>query len=277
MRLPVCFVKLTTWLVACALSLAGLFCYAGTAPRPPQIAAPSLAGVTINLQIEKTKSGLPEGFATQGAVARTYATNGQWTEVGAGGPDHLPASGSYTYQPTGPDTAEERSVNPTFGGVASTTRFHFETPQQGSWEMDWNQQQIVFSGRFSLVNTAAAQELAPTTIAGNHVALIIEQAISTKFPPGSFPQRGLVLQTYNKTGGVLLKGFGPGTVDSTGTYTYKKLSANTAVEEVAQVSQHFSYPYTMVYTFLTPTSGTWFQNFGNGLILFSGTFNLFPQ
>ncbi|WP_208932380.1 hypothetical protein [Rheinheimera sp. F8] len=137
--------------------------------------------MTINLQIEKTKSGLPGGFATQGAVAWTYDAKGQWTEVGTGGPDHVPPSGSYIYQLTGPDRAEERSVNPTFAGIASITRFHFETPQQGSWEMAWNQQQIVFSGRFSLVNTAAAQELALTTIAGNHVALIIEHSYAQQF------------------------------------------------------------------------------------------------
>jgi hypothetical protein len=74
-----------------------------------------------------------------------------------------------------------------------------------------------------------------------------------------------------------LKGFGPGNIDSVGTYSYKKISAHSAVEVVTQVSDFFSLPYTMVYTYDTPTSGIWFQNFADGLILFSGTFNSFPN
>ena len=92
-----------------------------------------------------------------------------------------------------------------------------------------------------------------------------------------YPKKGIAIQTYAQDGTFLIKGYGPLTLDSHGTYNYKKISANTAVEESMQVSNLFTLPYTMVYTFETPTSGTWFQNLGNGFITFTGTFETAPN
>ena len=90
-------------------------------------------------------------------------------------------------------------------------------------------------------------------------------------------KKGLALQLYNQDGTFTIKGFGPKTLNSTGTYRYKKVSANTAEEEAIQITDLFTLPYTMVYTFETPTSGTWFQSLGNGFIKFHGTFDTFPN
>jgi hypothetical protein len=108
------------------------------------------------------------------------------------------------------------------------------------------------------------------------VALVIKSTES-QLPAEAYPSEGLVVQSYAIDGSVLLKGFGPHTVDSTGIYKYTKIAPHTAVEEVNQMSQTFNMRYTMVYNFDTPNSGSWFQNFGDGLIIFHGVFNLFPN
>ena len=118
--------------------------------------------------------------------------------------------------------------------------------------------------------------MAPVTNAGLHVPLIIKSAVRPTCPQAASRRRPGAAKLCRRRHPEL-QGFGPGTLNSRGTYTYKRLSANTAVEETLQTSDFFSLPYTMVYTFKTANSGVWYQNFGNGLIRFSGTFDTFAR
>lgn len=239
----------------------------------------SLAGMDVSFQIENAVSSLPNGFPTQGAVVRHYQDDGSWTEEGTGGPFHQPAHGTFQYQRTGALAAVERSIDQSMNNAPATTNYTFDGPMTGKWVTNWGNGLITFSGRFTLAprNLPASQQLAPASIAGLHVALHIRSGVSISLPAGAFPTIGLVVQSYAADGTVNLLGFGRGTLNSHGTYTYKKISSNTAVEEVMQTSELFTLPYTMVYTFQTPTSGVWFQNLGNGLIRFSGTFDTFAR
>ncbi|GGY63339.1 hypothetical protein GCM10011613_03800 [Cellvibrio zantedeschiae] len=244
----------------------------------------SLAGADLVFQIEKTTTTLTDGYPYKGVVVKRYKKDGKFTAQGTGTlkgivPDNqLAFNGTYKYQRTGPNTATEKLINTSVNNTPSTIKYTFETSTSGKWEEDFGNGQLKLSGSFTLEpsNLPAEQHLALAAKADSNVALIIK-ATKSDLPAGVYPMAGLVLQTYAADGTMVFKGFGPGTVNSTGTYKYTKVSANTAVEEVTQVSEFFTFPYTMVYTFETSSSGKWFQNFGDGLILFSGTFDVFPN
>lgn len=244
----------------------------------------SLVGVDLVFQIEKAVTTFSNGYPYKGAVVKRYKRDGRFTAQGtATVKGDVPESqlafyGTYKYQRTGANTAVEKLINISVNNTPSTIKYTFETPNSGKWEEDFGNGQLKLSGSFTLEpsNLPIEQHLAPSAKADTNVALIIK-ATKSDLPPSAYPTAGLVLQTYAQDGTLVFKGFGPGTVNSTGTYKYTKISANTAVEEVTQVSEFFTFPYTMVYTFETSTSGKWFQNFGDGLILFSGTFDVFPN
>lgn len=254
---------------------------ANAADAPAMVATVpySLAGMDANLQIEETSSSLTSGFPTQGVIVKHYQFNGGWSSEGAGGTGHQNASGSYAYHRTSGNAAIERSVDLSQNGAASSISYTFHTTKSGKWVQSLQNGKVTLRGSFTLSKShaPAEQQFAPATNAGLHVALIIKSALSSSLPPGSFPARGLVLQSYAPDGTLTFQGFGPGNINSRGTYSYKKVSANTAVEETLQTSDFFSLPYTMVYTFTSPNTGVWYQNFNNGMIRFSGTFDTFPR
>lgn len=244
----------------------------------------SLSGMDIVFQIEKTVTSFSGGYPYKGAVVKHYKKDGKFVAQGTGtmqmqaSDDQQFSFGTYRYQRTGANTAVEKLINISVNNTPSIIKYTFETSNSGKWEEDFGNGQLKMSGSFTLIPSDLPSErhLAPNTKADTSTALIIKSTISD-LPTNVYPTAGLVLQTYAQDGTLAFKGFGPGTVNSTGTYKYTKISANTAVEEVNQVSEFFTFPYTMVYTFDTPTSGKWFQNFGDGLILFSGTFDVFPN
>jgi len=244
----------------------------------------SLAGMDVVFQIEKTITNFSGGYPYKGAVVKHYKKDGKFAAQGtdtlqATVPDDQQAfHGTYKYQRTGLNTAVEKLINVSVNNTPSTIKYTFETSTSGKWEEDFGNGQLKSSGSFTVVpsNLPIEQHFAPSVKADTNVALIIKSTKSD-LPAGVYPTGGLVLQTYAQDGTLVFKGFGPGNVNSTGTYKYTKISANTAVEEVTQVSEFFTFPYTMVYTFETPTSGKWFQNFGDGLILFTGTFDVFSN
>ena len=241
------------------------------------LAPRTLSGKKVALTIIKATSDLPEGYPTQGAVIQEYSRR-TFSAAGTGGMFHLQSNGTYTYRKTGKNTGVEKAVMTSFNNMPYTTTYTFETEHSGVWVQDFNQGTIIFEGTFTIepINIEPMQQLAPESIEGLNIALNIKSAIS-ELPVGSYPNAGIALQTYLADGSFTIKGIGPGTLDSYGTYTYTKVSGNTAVEEAIQTSEFFSLPYTMVYTFETKTSGHWTQNFGNGLIRFSGTFDTFPS
>jgi hypothetical protein len=234
-----------------------------------------LAGQEFNLQIEQV-SGAATGLPTQGVIVRRYQSHGLWSSEGAGGSNHRAATGHYQLHRSGPQTLVDRSTD---ASGAATLTYQFDTPHAGTWTQRNEASGTTLSGHFSLVhsNAPASEQLAPTTRGAIHVSLIIKSAAAPTLPAGSYPASALVLQTYNTDGSLVFRGFGPGAIDSRGTSTYRKVSANTAVEEAIQTSDFFTLPYTMVYTYKTPNSGTWYQDFANGLIRFRGTFDTFSR
>jgi hypothetical protein len=270
-----------TALLSLSLLLGGLLCAAPALANAKHHAhealAPSqLSGLDLNLQIEKVAPATT--LPNQGVIVKRYLAGGLWTSQGAGGTGHRVLSGSYQLHHGGDSTLEERSIELSGHGL-TTTRYRFETPHSGTWAQTVDNGQQQLSGHFTTAPSqpSSAQMLAPATNAGLHVALIVKSAVAPTLPPGVFPSAGLVLQSYAVDGTLTFRGFGPGTLNSSGTYSYKRLSANTAVEEAIQTSDFFSLPYTLVYSFKTPDSGTWYENFANGLIQFSGTFDTFPR
>lgn len=252
---------------------------------PPSAKAPaSFVGQDLVLQIERSASSYPSGFPYKGAVVKHYNRNGKFTAQGtgtmqAGTPDNQQLyAGNFKYQRTGVNTATEHGVDTTVNNAPFTVKYTFKTASSGIWEEDFDNGKLKLSGSFTLVpsNLPQEQHLAPTSIADTTVALIIKSAKSD-LPADVYPTGGLAVQSYTIDGSMFIKGTGPRTLDSTGTYKYTKIAPNTAVEEVTQVSPLFTLPYTMVYNFDTPQSGTWFQNLGDGLILFWGTFDTFPS
>ncbi|MES2823338.1 MAG: hypothetical protein V4732_07040 [Pseudomonadota bacterium] len=243
------------------------------------IAPQTIVGMQINMHIENTVTTYTTGVPTEGVTVKHYKKEGAWTAEGTGGLNQQNYFGTYKYQRTGTNTAIEKGIDTSLHNTPYITKYTFETADRGKWEEDWGNGQIIFSGSFTMIpgNLANEHHTAPATITGLNIALVIKDASSAQLPDDVYPKRGLALQTYAQDGTFTIKGFGPKTLNSTGTYTYKKVSANTAVEEAIQVTDLFTLPYTMVYTFDTPSSGTWFQNLGNGFIKFRGTFETFPN
>lgn len=249
-------------------------------------AAPTtLLGMNVVLRIENAVTDYPSGFPFKGAVVKRFKRDGTFTALATstqqGQAPDAPQTfyGTYKYQRTGLNTAIEKSIDVSVNNTPYTTKYTFETATSGTWEEDFGNGQIIFSGSFTLEPSSAPvqEHLAPITNAGLNVVLVITDATSATLPPDVYPKKGIALQTYAQDGSFLIKGYGPLTLDSHGTYSYKKISANTAVEEANQISPFFTQPYTMVYTFDTPTSGTWYQSLGNDWIKFSGTFVTSPN
>jgi hypothetical protein len=254
--------------------LSGSLLSAACAAHPDEARARTeLVGHEFNLQIEQSSGA---GLPTQGVIVRRYQSHGLWSSEGAGGANHRAATGSYQLRHDGQQVLVDRSSSA--AGLATLT-YHFDTPHAGRWTERREPGGATLSGRFSLVrsNAPAAEQLAPAVRGPINVALIIKSAVAPDLPAGSYPGAGLVLQTYAADGSLNFLGFGPGTINSRGTSSYRKMSANTAVEETIQTSDFFTLPYTMVYTYKTPNSGTWYQDFGNGLIRFRGTFDTFSR
>ncbi len=115
------------------------------------------------------------------------------------------------------------------------------------------------------------------TLAGKTMALTIDKSSSQAMPATTLPTNALIIQAYSEDGTLTFKGYGENTIDSTGTYIYTKIAPNMSLEETVQTSDKLpqAFPYKMVFLFDAPNAGRWYQNFGNGLIYFSGTFNSF--
>lgn len=254
--------------------------YAHAQPKKCEDRLPpkTLSGYTLNYQILRSQTELAD-VPYKGVIVSQYQ-NRQFRSQGTGtlnnnsDPALEYSDGRYSYEVEDCDKAVEKAILQTPQFSRRTTRLSFTSRQAGIWEQDYDNGKVVLSGKFSLVKSEAP-DTAPETNAGLHHALIIKSTLS-ELPPDSYPRAGLVVQTYQADGTMTFVGTGPGTIDSTGTYSFKRVSPNTAVEEAVQTSAFFTLPYTMVYTFETASSGTWEQNFANGLIQFSGTFDSFP-
>lgn len=153
------------------------------------------------------------------------------------------------------------------------THYYFETPHSGIWQRTVIGQDAQLSGSFSAY-AADDVDFTPDNHIGRTIALGVITSESD-IPKEYYPSQGLIMQAYDGYGRYTALGFGPGAVDHSGTYTLTKVAKNIFVEETIQVMENLTAPYTLVYHYETPSSGRWFQNFGDGLILFSGSFTSF--
>lgn len=232
----------------------------------------SLNGKSIVLTIENVNAQVPQSYPSQGVVVRDYSRS-QVAVKTVGDALALEGAGEYVYRVHRWHTAVEKGTSAIFGNQAYRLEYRFESAAGGEWQQVFDNGDSL-GGHFTVAKQGEVEPFAPESTAGKSVALVIDSAISS-LPAGTHPTSGVVIQSYNADGTYTGIGFGPATVDHWGTYEYTKVSANTAVEQVVQNTDFFTLPYTMVYSFDSPTSGTWYQNFGFGLIIFGGTFTLF--
>ncbi len=130
----------------------------------------------------------------------------------------------------------------------------------------------------STLSSTAPNAYALDSLAGNTIALTIETTKSATVPIEHLPAEVIVMQSYLADGTLTFKGYGKNSITAKGTYSYSKISPNIAIEETLQISEQLPQPYTykMIYVFESENSGLWYQNFGNGLVYFSGSFKTFP-
>lgn len=249
-----------------------------TADNQPlrSLAPRTLAGQDMVLSIQSSSSSNDIAVPTQGVIVQSYSNRRHFSAYGIGGQNHLEAEGRYKYRKTGIASAIEKTIDQN-SGQNFITHYNFESENFGSFNRYNADRSITLSGQFSVSasNTPSDQQLAEDNHHGLTVAVNITHGESSAVPKGYYPDRALVLQHYNSDGTYTADGFGPATIAHSGTYSYEKVSANVAVEQTIQVTADFTLPFTMVYFYHTPTSGRWYQDFGNGTIKFSGVFSTY--
>ncbi|MBU2893849.1 hypothetical protein KO495_10995 [Colwellia sp. D2M02] len=245
--------------------------FAKTTPCNTVMAPAQVAHSQFNLHIDASQSTFAPGFASKGLKIHAFAEQGKLNISGSGGNDHVNSDGLYSYHRLSNTHAIEQSVS--FEKGAYTVDYYFDDEDSGVFRQVYSGGQTVIQGDFSVENKQT-ELLAPESLAGYTVALRIKHTESVL--PGGYPKDAVVIQRYDvdtMTG----RGFGKDTVNFTGNYQFNRTSKTTAVEQNLQITENFSLPYIMTYQFETKNSGTWSQNFADGLIIFSGSFDLFAS
>ena len=240
------------------------------------MASKYLMGKRIIFNIQEVAATDASAYPSKGVIVRNYESYGEFSSVRVGGGEETSGEGHYRYKRNGYNKALEHGRSSLFNHQRYTLHYSFSKGKAGQWTMDF-QNGDSLKGQFSIepIAVPSEEQFAPSSHANMSIALTINHTVSP-LPPEAYPTQGVVIQSYLEDNSYTGLGFGPATVDHWGTYSYQKVSANVAVEETIQNTDFFTLPYTMVYTYETPNSGTWYQNFGDGLILFSGNFTTFP-
>lgn len=257
-----------------AFGLFSLGCQA-TSSSHNNFAPHSLKNKTIVLQVEQAADSQ---YPSKGAVLQQYSDPRNMTYIGYGDPLHSEGSAKYQYRRRGKSIASEKLTDDLTGEVVKTT-FYFESTSKGSFTRNNQDGDLMISGRFMLESTSD-ETFAPDDHSGSTVVFSILNSASENIPYGGYPEQGtVVLQSYTPENTYNALGFGPGTVAHHGFYQYEKVSKNVVVEQTEQTipSLGFTANYTMVYVYQTPYSGVWYQNFADGLIIFSGRFTTFAS
>lgn len=245
-----------------------------------KLAPQSLNNMTMVLTIESLEGDNQAELPSTGVLVQRYRSHNELSFSIYGDSRVVEGQGTYRYKQRAKERATETMVDASTSDTI-TTRYRFTSATRGTWRRTWRDRSTVLSGSFVLNDSGsvAIHDTAPTSYADTTIALSILQSLSSTLPEGAFPGAGtVVLQEYNNDGSYQAKGFGPGTVDHAGTYTITKVAPNVILEETIQTipDLNFTAPYTLIYIYETTYSGVWYQNFANGLIIFSGTFTRFP-
>lgn len=236
----------------------------------------ALTNKKMVLSIQAVEGNNIDLYPTQGIIVQEYNSPSAFSVRGIGGANHSTGNGNYKYYKKGINIAVEKTADHV-NNSSFITRYNFSTPTFGTFIRQNSDKTVTISGQFSLsANTpSASEDIAEKNHHNLTVAVNVIQGDSLTVPKGYYPDRALVLQRYKEDGTYSAIGFGPATIPHGGTYQYEKVSANVAIEQTIQVGETFKTPFTMVYFYNTPTSGTWYQDFGNGMIKFSGIFSTY--
>lgn len=229
------------------------------------------AGKQMVLIIERGESEASATFPSKGAIVQQYLSSTTYQSQAYGEAEAFSSSGYYSLQKRRHQVKETLEVE---NGEQIKTHYNFESFSSGTFVRSMHDGQTTLRGRFRINQVDEQNIVAPEHHHGITVALSIFDTES-ELPPEFYPRQGVVLQSYEADGSYEGKGFGPATIDHYGTYEYERIAPNIAVEKTVQIAETFTLPFTMVYVFDTPRSGSWYQDFGDGLIKFSGTFTTF--
>lgn len=245
--------------------------FSGLAIANNDIAPKALSNHTMILTIDAGISDLKRRAPDRGIAIHRYATDLAVTVLGKGGNNHPAGEGSYQYLKTAADAGQE------IGELVNTGQYkidyQFLTSHSGTFEQSFTDNQNIIRGTFKLED-AQEEVIAPNSLNGQVLALSLTSTTSNL--DGGYPQHAIFLQQYQED---TLTGIGYGqySVDFEGKYQFERTSATTAVELTEQTMNRTVYDYTMAFTFDTPTTGTWLQNFGDGMIIFRGNFTLYQS
>ena len=239
--------------------------------------APSdLNGMVIAFQIEKV-SGVAselELVAKSGVIIQKYQKTNEIEYRGVGGANHQAGRGTFEYYLKSPVQAElkiyqdDKSHNINY--------LQFTSARSGTWKRTTSTLDVEWEGHFFVADPNAGS-LVPQ-IRGGHTLSLTVLNTETNIPQGRYPGLGtVILQSYKKDGTYTAMGFGPGTVKHFGTWRRSVLSDFIELEETIQTipAIDLKAPYIMILVYQTPYSGVWYQDFGSGMIRFSGTFSIF--
>jgi hypothetical protein len=240
-----------------------------------------LVGGKMVLQIETVSGSNISNTPNKGVFVQHYLGQKQVALSGVGDQRFLAGAANYSiYQASDHILIEELIDH--ISGQKSETKYRFDGKNEGEWKRSFESNDILISGHFKYTDKDAlnAVPLVPIVQSGKTLALTVLHSSSDTIPSGAYPGAGsVILQLYSEGGSYTAKGYGPGTVDHFGTYEATVVSPSMVVEQTLQTIPELNYtvPYTLVYTYETVFSGTWYQSFANGLIVFSGTFSIFDS
>lgn len=241
------------------------------------VSAPnSLAGKKIVLQVESLQSDRAEMFLSKGAFVQTYTNHRLYHFTTYGQEISQTGEVNYKYSRMGLNEAVERSKDQQ--GVRMKTMYTFFSDHSGRWKRIYGDDLAVLEGNFIIEDEQ--ENLISDSQENRTNVLNILHSNSAVVPKGGYPGEGaVVLQKYLANSQYEGVAFGPGTVAPKGIYETQKLSNNVVIELAVQTIEELNFvaPYVMVYFYDTPYSGTWYQNFADGLITFSGTFTSFQN
>jgi hypothetical protein len=212
----------------------------------PAFAPDSTVGLDVVLTIEKTTSSLPGGFPTMGAVGQSYGADGTYVYQGAGGPNQLKGTGTYTYAKSSHSTAVEDAMQSSdFFTLPYRMEYTFQRPDSGRWIQNFAGGLIVFEGSFTISRTNSQQQWAPDSFTGARITLLSSatdehtcfELVRSRYDTTTYSARTLGVRAHRQ-----------------GSYVIHKLSARSVVEEDSDTS---GLRYVRVYTFTDPRGGRW--------------------
>ncbi|BCE00072.1 hypothetical protein [Marinicellulosiphila megalodicopiae] len=238
--------------------------------------ASEVLGKTLIFQIESVKGANKKKLPSKGVYIQTYDSNVTYQFKTLGANINESGINQYKYEIQSPIIAIETTFDQDSKALFKTS-LKFDSATSGKWERVYGDYQTIIRGHFVV---ESKNILAPKSQINRTNALTILKTFSNTLPRSNYPDKGSIfLQMYQSDGTFNGTAFGPRAFQPEGSYSATRVSNNTVIEHaVSNIKEiNYSAPYTMVYFYDTDYSGTWYQNFNNGLITLSGTFTTFES